>query len=103
MPYRWMSYKQARAWEGDAEKEGASKTARSDKGFMREYERAACASAMRTRNLPAGVRGGGTWGQKRAAFVARTLAQYNENPTYRRGLSLIMWAYMPPGFIETYR
>ena len=103
MPYRWMSYEQAHAWEGDAQREGVSTTARSANGFMREYERAKYASAMRIRNLPAGVRGGATWGQKREAFVARTLAQYDENPTYRRGLSLIMWAYMPRGFIEKYR
>ena len=35
------------------------------------------------------------WGQRRHNFIKRHLAQYNENPTYRRYLALIAWAYMP--------
>ncbi len=33
------------------------------------------------------------WIKKRNAFVARTLAAYNKNPTFRRWLSLVFWAY----------
>jgi len=35
------------------------------------------------------------WEDKRNSFISRTLASYNLHPTYRRWLSLIMWAYMP--------
>jgi hypothetical protein len=37
-----------------------------------------------------------TWAQRRDAFIARALPVYNANPTHRRALSLIAWAYMPP-------
>ena len=62
---------------------------------MREYERAGSARAMAARPLPAGVRGGATWEQKRNGFVARHLAAYRAHPTHRRYLALIMWAYLP--------
>jgi len=35
------------------------------------------------------------WWSKRKGFIDRTLAQYIKNPTHRRYLSLIMWAYDP--------
>ncbi|MHA1156946.1 MAG: hypothetical protein ACTSQK_12635, partial [Candidatus Heimdallarchaeota archaeon] len=37
------------------------------------------------------------WRQRRNAFVARHLIQYNKKPTPRRWLALVMWAYKPPG------
>ena len=97
MTYPWISYSAARAYEAEAERLGVSKVARSTTGFMREYERAGTARAMRDRLLPPGVGGGQTWGQKRHGFVARTIAKYEEEPTYRRYLALLMWAYRPPG------
>ena len=51
------------------------------------------------------VRGSGAalpekWISKRNAFIDRTLAAYIKNPTRRRWLSMIVWAYyahpMPP-------
>lgn len=36
--------------------------------------------------------------KKRESFITRTLPQWRNNPTIRRGLSLIAWAYLPPGF-----
>lgn len=95
--YPWMSYAAAHAYESEAGRHGVSVVARSARGFMREYERAGSARAMATRPLPQGVRGGETWGQKRNGFVARHMKSYNEHPTYRRYLALIMWAYKPPG------
>jgi hypothetical protein len=35
------------------------------------------------------------WLEKREAFIARTLPEYNRNKTIRRRLSLIAWAYDP--------
>ena len=95
MQYPWMSYSQAHAYEEEARQLGVSEVARASKGFMREYERAGSARAMRARPLPPGVSGGSDWGQKRNAFVARHLKSYQEHPTHRRYLALIMWAYLP--------
>ena len=95
--YPWMSYTAAHAYESNAERYGVSTVARATQGFMREYERAGSARAMAVRLLPKGVRGGQTWEQKRNGFVARHMKSYRENPTYRRYLALIMWAYKPPG------
>ena len=94
---RWLTYEQAHAYEKEAERLGVSNTARSKHGFMREYQLAKTAVAMRSRPLPSGVHGGDTWGTKRDNFVRRHMAQYTKNPTYRRFLALIMWAYRPPG------
>lgn len=96
MPYPWLSYSQAHAYESEASRKRVSSVARGSKGFMREYQRAGSARAMRDRPLPPGVVGGATWGQKRDAFVARHLAQYLRDPTRRRFLALAMWAYRPP-------
>ena len=94
-----MSYAAAKAYEGEAARLGVSTVARSSKGFMREYQKAGSSAAMRKRPLPGGVTGGATWGQKRDAFIARHMQQYRKNPTYRRFLALVMWAYRPPGAV----
>ncbi len=91
--YKWMSYRQAAAFLGQAEERGVSKVARSTRGFMTEYQRAGSAAAMRNRPVPGYP--GQTWGQRRNAFVKRHLAQYRKNATDRRRLALIMWAYRP--------
>jgi hypothetical protein len=36
------------------------------------------------------------WETKRNAFLARSIPQYKSNPTYRRWLSIIAWAYNQP-------
>ena len=64
-PYPWMSYPEAYAFEPEAARLRVSTVARRAKGFMREYEKAATTDRMRDRQLPSGVVGGATWGQKR--------------------------------------
>ena len=94
--FRWMSYKDAAAFEAMAREQGVSKKARGAGGFMRVYERLGGDSrAMWAEPVKGGRGGKETWGQKRHNFIKRTLKQYRANPTYRRGLSLIMWAYKP--------
>ena len=93
--YPWMSSQAAEKYEKEALEKGVSLVARSKHGFMREYELAGRAAAMRKRCLPSDVQGGSVWGEKRAGFIARHLEQYKQNPTPRRRLALIMWAYMP--------
>ena len=62
---------------------GVSKVARGPGGFIQAYRR------YGARDLPL------SWKRKRNAFIARHLAQYRKNPTERRRLALIAWAYMP--------
>lgn len=95
MTYAWMTYKDAHAFEAEAKRRGVSTVARAKHGFMREYELAKTEHSMKRRPLPNGVVGGATWEQKRNGFIARHLKSYNEHPTERRYLALIMWAYLP--------
>lgn len=90
---RWMTYNEAAAWEPEARRLKVSKVARSKRGFMRKYEQARSPKAMW--ELPVEGRGGENWGQRRRGFIKRVLKQYKANPTYRRWLSLVMWAYWP--------
>ena len=91
--YRWLSLRRALAAEPLAEALSVSEVARGPNGFMREYERAGTAAAMKKRPVPGYP--GQTWGQRRNAFIARHLAQYRKHPTERRRVALEMWAYFP--------
>jgi hypothetical protein len=66
----WLSLSQVLAAAPAAAKLGVSEVARGSRGFVGEY-------------------------QRRAAFIARHLAQYRKNPTERRRLALLMWAFDP--------
>ena len=93
MMYPWMSLKDAKRFEGEAERLGVSEVARSGRGFMRAYEAVGGSRRkMSTRMVP-GIRRVQTWDKRREEFIARHLAQYRKNPTYRRRLALAMWAY----------
>lgn len=93
---RWLSYKQAHAWEAEAKAHDVSQVARSARGFMRAYEKHGTAAAMRRAPHPSHDH---SWAQERANFVHRHMKQYVKHPTYRRWLALLMWAYRPPGRI----
>jgi hypothetical protein len=95
--HRVMSYAAAHAWEKQAEARGVSAVARSDRGFMRAYQRAGGWAHLSS-----------WWKRRRDGFLARHIAQAmrGENiweksskgvwrPT-RRSLAMIMWAFMPP-------
>ena len=85
-----MSLREVLSAETDAIKQNVSSVARSDVGFVREYERAGNALAMKNRLVPNSSQ---TWGNRRDGFIKRHLAQYQKNPTERRRLALAMWAY----------
>ena len=85
-----MAYAQAAAHEEEAAMRDVSTVARGTGGFMRVYESAGSAKAMRRLRV-----GNITWEKKRDNFVKRHLAQYLTNPTRRRWLALVMWAYRP--------
>ena len=59
-----------------------SEKARSQGQFLEQYRRY-------------GTRLPQYWLDKREAFIARTLPEYDRNKTIRRRLSLIAWAYDP--------
>lgn len=71
-------------YEPDMKRLGVSKVARSRRGFLTAYKRAGNPNKLSEK-----------WKQRRRAFIARHLAQYRVNPTYRRRLALIAWAHDP--------
>jgi hypothetical protein len=90
--YPWMRLSTAKRAKPFAAKRGVSKVARSQRGFMTQYERAGSA-----KKLPA------DWKRNRRNFVNRHMAQVRSNkealwnngePTDRH-LALAMWAYTP--------
>ena len=94
MAYHWLSLTMVKRYEARARRLGVSQVARSPRGFFRAYEAAGgSARVMNTTRVPGYPNQ--TWGQRRANFIARHLAQYRRQPTERRRLALLMWAYRP--------
>lgn len=85
MYYPWLSLKTIKKYEPDMRRLKVSEVARSPRGFLTAYKRAGGVAE----NLSE------AWKRKRNAFIARHLAQYKKNPTPRRKLALIAWAYKP--------
>lgn len=83
--YNYLSLSTIKQYIPEAKKLGVSKIARSQSGFLTAYKRA----KGNSNNLSE------RWRIKRHGFIKRHLAQYRVNPTYRRKLALIIWAYMP--------
>lgn len=79
-----MSLNQVLSYVPEMEREGVSEVARSKRGFLTAYKKAGSKKELSD-----------WWIRRRNAFVARHLAQYRKNPTYRRKLALIAWAYKP--------
>ena len=75
-----MSLKDVLFYEPLMEKEKVSIVARSPKGFLTMYKKGLLNEK---------------WLKKRQNFIKRHLAQYIKNPTLRRRIALIAWAYMP--------
>lgn len=91
--YRWLPLRQALSYEDEMERLGVSKVARSPRGFLAAYKHHRTAAA--TKKAPVPGYPGQTWGERRNAFIGRHLPQYRANPTERRRLALIAWAYAP--------
>ena len=75
-----MSLKDVLKYESEMEKENVSRVARGKGGFLTAYKDGKLNDE---------------WKKKRNGFIARHLAQYIKNPTYRRRLALNAWAYNP--------
>lgn len=94
-PPRVLSYAEAHRWEPLAKARGVSAVARSERGFMRMYQRAGTWDNVND-----------YWRKRRAAFIARHMAQGRHEALWkkdrsgklqpsRRCLALIMWGYKP--------
>jgi len=80
--YPFLSVKQIEKNLPEMERLGVSKVARSKGQFLEQYRKYGV-------NLPL------AWKIKRENFIKRHLAQYVKNPTVRRRLALIAWAFSP--------
>jgi len=90
--YPWLSLSEIKKYEPEMERLGVSKVARSPRGFLTWYKRDSTSQGRRTiKGLADFVR----WRNRRRGFIARHLVQYRKNPTYRRWLALVAWAYRP--------
>jgi hypothetical protein len=83
--YKYLSLATIAKFEPEMRRLGVSEVARSPRGFLTAYKRVGGNPA----NLSEG------WRVKRHGFIRRHLAQYRVNPTVRRKLALIAWAFMP--------
>lgn len=79
--YPYLSKSELIQWMPEILKYNVSERARSEGQFIDQY--------LNNHILP------DEWVKKRHNFIKRTLAGYRINPTYRRYLSLIAWAYKP--------
>ena len=80
--FPFISYKQIESYLPEIEREKVSQVARSQNGFLSIYKQYGV-------NMP------NDWKIKRENFIKRHLVQYEKNPTHRRKLALIVWAYDP--------
>jgi len=92
--HQWLALSVVNRAVPVAARAGVSEVARSPRGFVAAYNRAGGdprkMALMKVPGYP-----NQNWAQRRRNFVARHLAQYRTNPTPRRRLALIMWAYDP--------
>lgn len=79
--YPFLSKQELIQWLPEIELYEVSKVARSPGQFVDQY--------LNNPILPK------EWIIKRNNFIKRTLPSYIKNPTHRRYLSLIAWAYLP--------
>lgn len=91
LTFRYAPLMDVQAAIGAAERLGVSEVARSARGFVTAYQRfGGRASSIENAIDPYT---GQLWGTRRSAFIARHLVQYDEDPTLRRRLALLMWAF----------
>lgn len=77
---------------------GVSEVARSQRGFMTAWNR--YGGSVWTHTDP---KYGQAWCDRRDNFVARHMEQFKKNPTLRRFLALVAWAYSPFSVSDTRR
>ena len=97
--FEWLTLNESLSYEPEARQLGVSEIARSNRGFLRAYERAKGNPNIMATMLVPGIKRVSYWDKRRDEFVARHFAQYKKpgGKTRRRWLSLVMWGYKPPG------
>jgi len=88
--YNFLTRTQIKRFLPEIEKNNVSEIARSERGFLSNYLK----FGKKIKNIKVPSENI-TWDVKRNNFISRTLPAYQKNPTYRRYLSLIAWAYDP--------
>ena len=94
--YEWLSQDECMLHLDEAKIKKVSKVSRGAGGFMRTYLDDPTLNPDAMSKLFS-QKHQSSWGQVRINFIKRHTAQYEKNPTRRRWLSLIMWAYRVPG------
>ncbi len=94
--YRVMTFATAEKFVPFMRALDVSETARSSRGFFAAWKRHG--RDVWTRRDP---KFGQLWSDRRDNFVARHLEQHKRNPTLRRFLALVAWAYTPYSSQET--
>jgi hypothetical protein len=92
--YRYVPLRDVLSAVGIAERLGVSEVARSTRGFVQAYERFGKAAHVEHSIDPYS---GQLWGARRDAFISRHLPQYDAQPTLRRKIALLMWAFDAKG------
>jgi hypothetical protein len=88
--YALMDREDIRKYIPDMQALGVSEVARSPKGFLFSYMQY---GSRMLDTIPPDSKI--TWRKIRENFIHRHLEQYKKNPTPRRRLALIAWAYSP--------
>ena len=83
--FKYLSLNTIRQYEPEMRDLKVSEVARSPRGFLTMYKRLDGNPNKMSEY----------WKVKRHGFIKRHMAQYKVNPTYRRKLALVAWAYMP--------
>ena len=92
--YNWTPLNMVLRQEDAMIKNKVSVVARSPGGFLAQFKKYKTVPAMKKAIVPGTTNT--TWEQKRNAFLDRSVPQYRTNPTYRRWLAQVAWAYTNP-------
>jgi hypothetical protein len=82
--HRYLPLNTVKKYEPEMKRLKVSEVARSPRGFLTAYKKAKSPDNLSDK-----------WKVKREGFIARHNAQFKKNPTNRRKLALIAWAYNP--------
>jgi len=88
---KYLPLSEIAKYEPEMRRLKVSRVARSPRGFLTYYKKIGGKSGKVNEH----------WRVKREGFIARHLVQYNRNPTYRRFLALVAWAYRPKAKYRT--
>ena len=95
--YKFASIDELMKYLPEAEKAKVSAVARSERGFVKAYIEAQNPETLKQMTVPNKTH---NWYEERERYLKRTNAAYLKNPTYRRWLSMAVWAFVAPKLHE---